>query len=68
VCLSELAISFGLAAHLTAQLLQVPDDVRKQFDATMRTLVGALPAIDIMNINKLLAELNQRDRNVTDPH
>jgi hypothetical protein len=66
-CLTELAISFGLAAHLAAQLLQVPAEIQKQFDATMRALVEALTAIDILNVNKLLAELAQRHIGLTDP-
>jgi hypothetical protein len=67
VCLTELAISFGLAAHLAAQLLQVPAKVQIQFDATMRALVDALPAIDILNVNKLLAELTQQENDVANP-
>ena len=66
-CLTEVAISFGLAAHLTAQLLQVPEEIQKRFDSTMMALVDALPGIDIINVNQLLSELAQREDDVAGP-
>ena len=65
--LTELAIALGVAAHLGAQMLQVPPEVRRQFDDGMRVLVDALPAIDILNVNELLTRLGGEQDQTTRP-
>jgi hypothetical protein len=59
MALTELSMATSVAAHQASRLLELPPEVRAEFDTGMRTLVESLPGIDIMNIRDLLASLDE---------
>lgn len=58
MALTELSIATAGAAHQASRLLQLSNGMQSEFDACTRNLIDALPGIDIMNIEQLLASLS----------